>query len=543
MRRNKTVAAVSLMLIFAVLAFQNCSKTGFGVQTISGTSGGSSLGVDPVFQRTLDQTSPGQAANSANLEPLVIVIAGQSNATGFGQVNSLTSEQKLIPGNVDYYFEGVKRSSFSNERDDNGDGSFDFGLEVGLAQGLSQMLPSRKIVLIKTAVAGAPIQKWLTNYTDRAGVKVNGGKCFSSRESGDCKDHLGHDMHSLKDDIDQVLSRYPNARKMTFVWMQGEGDAVGWQQLGPSYRENFNQFQRRVVSELGFSQIVVGRIYSMKTSLYPVTVSTPESVIPLQDGINHVREMQSHFPEFFPGVLKVVNTDRQSLQDYYHFNSASYLALGKCFANAISFVGPYFDCDTNGSVTGLAQLSDGQLRDDVDIFLKDSYRRWLHRDPDFGGYQYWAKQLITRAITQEGLISFLQNVCSNNQGTPIAANQICQFGNSCIQRAEAETLLATNSAKGFSNCRIESLNECVAGYGALRAFRTVCDDFTGSDYDGRDFIFGLYTRYFLRSPDLEGYNYWSNDTSTCAPRKDWTFKTHAGCRANCNVNAPMPACQ
>jgi hypothetical protein len=194
-------------------------------------------------------------------------------------------------------------------------------------------------------------------------------------------------------------------------------------------------------------------------------------------------------------------------------------------------------------------------------FLTKIYATYFLRTPDLEGYNYWLSEEtmcnaqkewsfksdpFCRANCDPNAIKpiCLQNkdVCKDNGGTPFSNGQLCQFGYSCITQSQAQNLVTENTNKGFLNCSIQSLPECSLHYGSQRAFRAVCADKSGTDYKGTDFLTRIYATYFLRTPDLEGYNYWMSEKMMCDAQKEWSFKSDPFCRANCDPKATKPTC-
>ena len=182
-------------------------------------------------------------------ETLIYLIAGQSNATGFGSVNSLPVDLKAVPSGVDYYFQDKKINYFSNLRDDNGDQSEDFGVEVGLATNLKKMFPNNKVVIIKVGVSGAPIKKWLSQYYENNQLLSGKSECYLGNSSLKCVDSLSNDIPPLKTVFNKIISNYKNPKLASFIWLQGESDALYWRETGNSYGKNLNLLFNQIKTE------------------------------------------------------------------------------------------------------------------------------------------------------------------------------------------------------------------------------------------------------------------------------------------------------
>ena len=509
-------------------------------------------------------------------ETLIYLIAGQSNATGFGSVNSLPADLKAVPSGVDYYFQDKKINYFSNLRDDNGDQSEDFGVEVGLATNLKKMFPNNKVVIIKVGVSGAPIKKWLSQYYENNQLLSGKSECYLGNSSLKCVDSLSNDIPPLKTVFNKIISNYKNPKLASFIWLQGESDALYWRETGNSYGKNLNLLFNQIKTELRFNQIIISRIFSFMPSQFPgFDLQHADQFIPL-DGINYIREVQSNAIKDNGSFVKILSTDKLSRQDYYHFDSKSLLRLGQCFALVSISTASYFEC-TSTDLNLKNQLSDYKVVDpglenknttpapaptpvteiipnpnanpnpaavelaELKKYVTTIYKKYLDRDPDQEGLNYWSQSLQTGSLLKLQIEDLFANLCSSRGGYFIPGLNACQFGSSCITSTEGQNILSGSGTSGFKNCRLDSIDICRQAYGDNRKYLVRCDVYNQKSFLEAQSIKELYIKYFNRTADVEGYQYWSS-SGQCLKQIEWVFKTHPGCQNNCNPSALKPNC-
>jgi hypothetical protein len=88
-------------------------------------------------------------------KPLVLLLAGQSNMVGQGQVAELSAEMKVMPEKVSLLVNGRAVTPFPQGN---------FGPEVGIAKAMAKHFPGRAIVLFKFAVGGTSQLAWSPKY-------------------------------------------------------------------------------------------------------------------------------------------------------------------------------------------------------------------------------------------------------------------------------------------------------------------------------------------------------------------------------------------
>ncbi len=230
----------------------------------------------------------------------IYVIAGQSNALGISPVphdaekNNKTLSKTLIYQR--YNINTDVADSVLKVRYGLGIDKTKFGLEIGAASFFASV--KGKFGLIKYATDG-------TSLFDRWNAFGDGGE----------------DFQNLNDTISAGLLNYIKLgfepRIKSFLWMQGENDAIYTEQA-QSYERNLEEFIKKIRLLYGEEIVIV---------LGQTNPSNP--CLPFADKVN---EAKIHVSERFRAVKYVKTDDLNKLIDNYHYSAENELELGKRMA-------------------------------------------------------------------------------------------------------------------------------------------------------------------------------------------------------------------
>jgi cysteine-rich repeat protein len=286
----------------------------------------------------------------AGADPVqVVILAGQSNAVGYGSDANLLPPALYAPQtDVRFWFDEGSFFSIPNPslRIDSGDafvplkfqsdpsgltfaGPVDgFGSEIKLGRLLADAFLA-DVAIVKFAVSGSSLAVDWNPATP------------------------GSFYHQMQNDVAGALAALAAAgdsgQVAAFFWMQGEADA----QTGPAaaaYEANLTSFIAQVRADFGSAALpfVLGRIN--------VNIDTSCCFsFPFKDA---VRTAQANVAGAVPGTVMVDTDDLPLIADNLHFTAAGQLALGERFANAYLALPP---------VCGDGQLAAGEECDDGNL--------------------------------------------------------------------------------------------------------------------------------------------------------------------------------
>lgn len=265
---------------------------------------------------------------NAQKEPIdVILIGGQSNATGQGYVKNIPKDYKVDSEVLIFYSKWLNGGGKSmiwqplchaSETPDR------FGVELSLGTELQRLNPNKKIAIIKHALSGSNLyRQW------------NPGKNMSDTTNfGEEYDKF---IITVKGGIEQLRQKGYEPTIKAMVWQQGEGDArdIAGMENSRSYGKNLNHFIKRMRKQLKTRKMIF---------VYGYVIPVP---LPRFSGREEVRDAQrkisqdSGDPLSLKGAF-VISTDDLPLRrdepqsphpnDVVHFNTEGILKLGKRFA-------------------------------------------------------------------------------------------------------------------------------------------------------------------------------------------------------------------
>lgn len=189
------------------------------------------------------------------------------------------------------------------------------GLELSISfiPTLKEAYPKDEIIVVKDAESGQPIKRWYKNYKTADGTPVP--------NSGDLYDRL---MAKVKPAIEgkQIAT-------VTFVWMQGESDAIDGRGValhgpGDVYAASLRGLIDQLAGDLKRTDlnVVIGRI------------SSKFSDDPTRPDWDIVRKAQVSVAESNPRARWVNTDDLNGPDKGIHYTAEGYKELGRRFAVA-----------------------------------------------------------------------------------------------------------------------------------------------------------------------------------------------------------------
>ena len=240
-------------------------------------------------------------AFAADTQPIVLILAGQSNMVGHGRMEDVADMGITAPSNVMFYL-GAKETSLTLRSR--------FGPELTLAEECASAAPDREIVFVKHAIGTTSLLDWAPEWDeDRARITGNSHKGALYRQLMAIIEEL-----SLADaDIAGVL------------WMQGERDAR-IEEAGREYYENIRVLIEAFREDLGRQDLpfLIGK------------VNPPPQRYPARD---IVRLAQDRIANDLPNVYVIETDDLSKWDDALHYDSEGMLELGRRFARQLAAIG------------------------------------------------------------------------------------------------------------------------------------------------------------------------------------------------------------
>ncbi len=271
-------------------------------------------------------------------------LGGQSNMDGYGMVEELPKDLRR-PSKSVRIFHGSSTADgaparglgiwsalqpghgFQFASDGTGNRYSDrFGLELSFARRLHQLRPEANIALLKYSRGG-------TSIDARAANTAGSWDPHDRGEHGNLGgiNQYDHFLATLRratsiGDIDGDGKR-DTLHPRGILWMQGESDAAFHKAIATDYEENLRELMELLRAALRVDDlpIVVGRI-SDSGQWNNGTVWKHGDI---------VRQAQANFVESDGRAALVTDTDSYGYSDPFHYDSAGYLDLGECFAEAM----------------------------------------------------------------------------------------------------------------------------------------------------------------------------------------------------------------
>lgn len=257
----------------------------------------------------------------------VILIGGQSNATGQGYISNLPRSFEVDRSVMFYYSKYLNRGKGSeqwlplcqaSETDDK------FGVELSLGTALQKYFPDRKIALIKHALSDSNL--------------------YSQWNPGNGETEAGEEFRKWLETVYQGLNKLkekgfiPVIRAM--VWQQGEGDAreIAGMENSRKYGENLRNLILRIREDLHAPGMlfVYGEVMPMAAERFPGRELVRKAqVLVAEDSRSQLSVKNAFWVEGDDLQMRRSDYHTPIPQDDVHLGTFGVLTLGERFAEVI----------------------------------------------------------------------------------------------------------------------------------------------------------------------------------------------------------------
>lgn len=227
----------------------------------------------------------------------VIIMAGQSNMVGLGDVTTL--ENDSLPDNIIYINHGTDTNLDILHNT--------FGPEVSLSQYLSRRFPKRDFILLKYAIGGSSIQDWL-DLTLPKNTKKKISKKYLSKLNTFTEENLKGINHKV----------------IALLWTQGETDAMS-EELSLAY-------------ERYFSQLITDFREAQKNKNLPVIYSEVSATEVNAKAKQLLNKSLLKISKTIPNTYFTRTNDLKMQSDNLHYTESSLLILGERFGTILENV-------------------------------------------------------------------------------------------------------------------------------------------------------------------------------------------------------------
>ena len=163
-----------------------------------------------------------------------------------------------------------------------------------------------EILVVKDALGGQPIRRWIPNWTDAKGENYP--------QTGDLYERL---MKKVKKSVGNK-----SLKSVSLVWMQGERDAR--EKHGEVYGQSLKKLvdQIAIDTKIQVVNVIVGRLsdFDMKNERYPHWTK--------------VRKAQVEFAKKYENVSWIDTDDLNGEMNDLHYTKEGYTELGELFAKS-----------------------------------------------------------------------------------------------------------------------------------------------------------------------------------------------------------------
>ena len=225
----------------------------------------------------------------------VILMAGQSNMVGLGEIKELNNFN--LPENISLF-------DYSADTDLH-QLPYNFGPEVGLARRLNKEFPDTNFILIKYAIGGSSINEWLPTVESKIERPTDFGNIYGK--------FLEFSNTTLKNH---------NTTNLAFLWMQGETDTASNSTAKP-YGTHLKLLIRNIRRDFNDPNlpVLIGEI-NPKSEQYKY--------------VQTVQNAQHRINESVPNTYLIKTNTLEKFRDSVHYSSLGLLKLGDDFGNTIS---------------------------------------------------------------------------------------------------------------------------------------------------------------------------------------------------------------
>jgi len=272
----------------------------------------------------------------------VFILAGQSNAVGYNNINEFHGRKKIFceafnhQSKILFWPGSNARSGFANRwiklrvgvSDISNYAPFkdnSFGPELGFGESLSEVLSGENIAIIKYAVGATGIapSKNYHDYIPSLKGFDDKGRNWYPRVDGNGAGLL---YENLMENIDSALASLKQEGRgyeiCGFIWMQGEHEAGISKKMANDYGKLLTIFLESVRNDLGVKELpfVIGEVNSNSWAFGDIA-----------------REHQAEVCQKDPNSLLIKTTDlsRNGVGGLSHFDADGMLTLGNRFARGM----------------------------------------------------------------------------------------------------------------------------------------------------------------------------------------------------------------
>ena len=268
----------------------------------------------------------------SNQKAHVILLAGQSNASGSTPITDLRLHESTNAARYDSGFSNVKimywndYTSSSNNSDwkfvdvktGQGANANCFGIEIGLAEYLSETYPGETFYLIKSAIGGSMLTSnkadanatyWLNNGTTEGTAYTVFKNCV---------------LNGLQSLSDQGL----DPEVVAFMWMQGESDATV-SANATNYLSNMNKFNTQL-------QDMIPDQYEPTNGI--AILDSAIATNACWQFSSQVNAAKRQFAEQNQNYYYLDTTDLVATADAAHYGASDLIKLGRAFGAGIQTV-------------------------------------------------------------------------------------------------------------------------------------------------------------------------------------------------------------
>jgi len=195
-----------------------------------------------------------------------------------------------------------------------------FGPELSFASKLLENRPEHKVLIYKYAKGGSSIHPDAATDWGCWDPEYNRGNCINQWI------HFQYHLHRAIETAEREFGRIVPAG---IVWHQGESDASHTRTIANSYHKNLSVLMNRMRDELHDASlpIVIGQISDSMMGR-----GKRKHTFPFGDV---VKTAQREFAENDDHAAIVAAPEGHGFSDAWHYDSETYIELGKRFANAM----------------------------------------------------------------------------------------------------------------------------------------------------------------------------------------------------------------
>lgn len=203
---------------------------------------------------------------------------------------------------------------------------------------LEKEFGEERLIVVKHSGDGRPMRCWYKNWKPMRGNSPKAG--------GDIYDHL---LEKVEQEI-----QGKEIETVTFVWMQGETDAM--EQFGKEYKASLIGLVEQLSGDLGREDInvVLGRIsdYDLTMGKYPHWLMVRRAQVEAAEANPYWRWVDTDL--FNDGV----NEEGQMLENDLHYTAEGYALLGNRFAQkAIDLIKLRTQSDDHNSIETATEIN------------------------------------------------------------------------------------------------------------------------------------------------------------------------------------------